>query len=105
MTPYERLYYLVFRIEQSELEETEKQKLYSVIKDSLSAATLPIIAKYMSDTQLSALASNLSQVTPQRYLDLLRSAFQTPEANQELDQLIEKLLLKFEEILKKEGII
>lgn len=93
---------LVTRIELSNLPEGEKETIYQEIATSLRSVVWPVIIKYAPKTELQDLAQHPSKVTVETFGDLIEKSITDGQALKEIDELMNKILDKFDTILTEE---
>ncbi len=95
-----KLQTLITKIKASKkLKSDEKEYLYKLLHDSIASIVWPVLVRYMDEKDLKRLAEDPQQVTPENYQELVQSALDDGEALVEIDQMVDKIIAKTEEIL------
>lgn len=100
----DKLKQIIVRIENSSLEQPQKEEIYDAVADALRTVVLPTFLKYLPPEQLRDLASNPGKVTIETFGQLISKATKNPAMLEEINQQFEEIINKTEEILTKYGI-
>ena len=100
----DKLRVLIAKIEQSDMTDDEKEGVYTVISDGMRALVLPILVKYMPQDQVTELTNSHEQITVDRWVALVEAGLQNEQAQKEIPNVLDKLLVEVTSLLAKEGI-
>jgi hypothetical protein len=100
----DKLRVLIAKIEQSDMTDDEKEGVYTVISDGMRALVLPILVKYMPQDQVTELTNSPEQITVDRWVALVEAGLQNEQAQKEIPNVLDKLLVEVTSLLAKEGI-
>lgn len=101
----DKLRALLAKIEASDLTDEQKDKMLGILVDELEALVQPVLLKYVDATKLEAAANDASNVTVEKYLDVMKDALTNPEAYKELERVMGQLLVDFEQVMKEGGLL
>lgn len=101
----EKLRALLSKIETSDLTDGEKDKMLEILIDELQTLVQPVLLKYIDPAKLEAAANDANSVTVERYIFVMKDALANPQAFQELEQAMGELLVEYEDVMKKGGLI
>lgn len=105
ITAEEKLKLLVLKIENSSLSQDERAEVYIGMREGFKSTYLPVIMKNLSKEELDKLHKDLDHVTPDKFLNLIKSAFRTKQIYKDMDELLMKILTNYEATLKEKKII
>lgn len=95
---------LVTRIELSNLPDKEKEVIYQEIATSLRSVVWPVLIKYAPKDSLQDLAQHPSKVTVETFVGLIEKSIHDGQALKEIEELMKKMIAKFNDVLTQEGI-
>ena len=84
--------------------DDEKEQLYTVISDGMRALVLPILVKYMPQVEVTELTNAPEKITVDRWVALVEEAVKNEQAQKEIPNALDKLLVEVNSLLAKEGI-
>lgn len=105
MTSEERLRLIVTKIESSLLSTKEKYQLYAAIRATLQTVVSPAVARHLSAEKVVELEKDLEAITPDKYIDLISTAYLKPEFYHDLEELFSVALQSVEITLKEHHVI
>ena len=100
----DKLKALITKIEQSDMTDPEKEQLYAALSDGMRALVLPILVKYMPQDQVTELTNSPDKITVDRWVQLVEAAVKNEQAQKEIPNALDKLLVEVNSLLAKEGI-
>lgn len=100
----DKLRSIITKIEQSDMTDEEKEELYAALSDGMRALVLPILVKYMSQEEVTELANASDKITVDRWVELVEAAVKNEQAQKEIPNALDKLLVEVNSLLAKEGI-
>ncbi len=103
-TMEDKLKTIVTKIEQSDLNDQEKEELYTAISEGLHATVLPVLVRYMPQDQVNDVTNNPDSLTVERYVQLVSDAVKNEAALPEIAAKMDELLVEVNSLLAKEGI-
>lgn len=95
---------IITKIEQSDMTDQEKEELYAAISEGLHATVLPVLLKYMPQSEVDDITNNPDTLTVDRYVQLVSDAVKNEAALPEIAGKMDSLLVEVNMLLAKEGI-